>query len=1295
MVATGTTTIGYAIGPEQQGRSQVPEPAVPGRDPARTVWRLRSAAVCALLTALAFAQEPGMTLVDTKVDLAVNPLGWLGRALHMWNPVAGFGEVQNQAYGYLWPMGPFFAVGEAIGAPAWVVQRLWWALLLCVAYTGAVELATRLRIGTPATRMIAGVAFALTPRILTELGTISVESWPTALAPWVLVPLVGLTRGVSLRRSVALSALVVACAGGVNATAVFAVVPAAALWLVIAPIPRRVRTIAAWCGAVLCATAWWLGPLLLFGRYSPPFLDYIETSEVTTRPTDLTSVLRGASHWLAYLDTPYGPLMPTGFRLVHEPLLVAATVAVAALGLAGLARRGMPHRAYLIACLLLGIALVTLGHASDLDTVVGGPLRDFIDGAGAPLRNLHKFDVVLRLPLMLGLAHLLGVAARAAARSTRQTAAAESSDRVARRSPARLRSLALTAAAVAAVAAVASPALTGGLTASGSFLGVPGYWRDAAAWLNSHTGRDRALIVPAARFPHYHWGSPSDEIAQPLLTAPWGVRSSIPLAPAATIRLLNAIDETLATGAGSAGLADLLARSGVKHLVLRSDLNAGKTGTARSLQVRQALHRSPGINAVASFGPEIGGGPIAGDFYDNGFGVPVRAIEIFQVDRVVSPVGLYDAAAVTTVVGGPESLLEMAAAGRLPAAPTVLAGDLGDRTPPGPVTLTDGLRRREVAFGRGQDATSATYAADEPWQIAAPAHDYLPPWGPGWTTTAAYDGIASIAASGSWAQPQPLAGARPEHLPYAAVDGDPATSWRTAPGSKPTGQWVELVLARPTNVAEVTVTVDRQADNVPTRLALRAGPEQVSADVVAGTATFRLGGVLTTRVRVAVEQSAATLRVGQGGVGIAEIAIPGVTAERTLVVPAGPASGAAAGVVLTAAPSVASCFTAAGQTRCNPALARKSEDAGRIDRTLTLPAAGSYTPAVWARPTPGLALDAVLDTAYADLAPFAILPTVTSSSRGVADPAGRPGAVVDGDPTTAWYAGHGDGNAWLRMAWLTPRTITGLKLSLSGDVAATRPESVTVVGSGADGVRSGVVAADGTVTFDRPLHTAEIMIFLLDRIPARSLDPYTNSWQILPVAVGEITTLPDPQTRTPDLDRRVVLPCGSGPDLRAGGRTLRTALVATIRDLLELREVPATVCPAEGGKAEEPLALAAGTARVIATSSPLATPTRLALTPRTTENTVPAGSSVDRGDAVDVLSWAATQRRLIVAESAHERVLVVRENVNPGWTATLAGATLRPITLDGWQQGWFVPPGVGGELVLSYEPDGLFRATLL
>src|SRR5882757_5558895 len=371
----------------------------------RWLWLVAEVAL-----ALSFGSSPGQISPDTKLDLTANPLRFLARATNLWNSELPFGQAQNQAYGYLFPHGTFFLAGHLLGLPGWITQRLWWALLLAVGYWGLLRVAEALGIGSPTSRAVGAAAFALSPRVLTTLGSISSETLPIMLAPWVLLPAILALRdsassGPSVRRLAGQAGVAVALMGAVNAIATLAgCLPAVIWWACHRPNRRWWRYAAWWLPALALAMTWWLVALTLMARISPPFLDFIESSGVTTQWSSLVEVLRGTDSWTPFV----APNATAGAPLVNGSVAILATCLVAAAGLAGLAMGGMPARGRLVTMLLVGVVLLGAGYSGGLGSPLAQHVQAFLDGGGAPLRNVHKLGSLVRIPIVLGLAQLLG-----------------------------------------------------------------------------------------------------------------------------------------------------------------------------------------------------------------------------------------------------------------------------------------------------------------------------------------------------------------------------------------------------------------------------------------------------------------------------------------------------------------------------------------------------------------------------------------------------------------------------------------------------------------------------------------------------------------------------------------------------------------------------------------------------------------------------------------------------------------------------------------------------------------------
>ncbi len=80
--------------------------------------------------------------------------------------------------------------------------------------------------------------------------------------------------------------------------------------------------------------------------------------------------------------------------------------------------------------------------------------------------------------------------------------------------------------------------------------------------------------------------------------------------------------------------------------------------------------------------------------------------------------------------------------------------------------------------------------------------------------------------------------------------------------------------------------------------------------------------------------------------------------------------------------------------------------------------------------------------------------------------------------------------------------------------------------------------------------------------------------------------------------------------------------------------------------------------------------------------------------SVRVRAWQPEYRQVSVGPGAAS-YLELHQNANAGWVATMNGRTLRPVQLDGWQQGFVVPAGKGGVVTLTFKPVKFYHVWII
>ena len=544
-----------------------------------------------------------------------------------------------------------------------------------------------------------------------------------------------------------------------------------------------------------------------------------------------------------------------------------------------------------------------------------------------------------------------------------------------------------------------------------------------------------------------------------------------------------------------------------------------------------------------------------------------------------------------------------------------------------------------------------------------PPRQYLPVPAAGHQTVAVLSGAAQVMVSsyGSW-----LADTQQED-PVGAFDGNPATAWAEGSATTPVGQWIQVTFDHPVDLpASVGIRLldDNPSREIATRLRVStaAGSTTTSVAATGKTQPLRVVPGRTSWLRVTIA-GAGRVTPGGPGAGIADVLVPGVRVSR-LLQPArgsGRPAGGAGELLLPPAGAVAGHLRRPGRHRADgPDLHR--HPAGH-------PAAQRHRAG-----RAGAGLDALLDKIHPPGR------GILQVSVATASPWAGPASLFRGSqPLIADNA-----DPVIHLSWHGKRRIRSLTVQTAGGSV---PQTVQI--SSPDGTRQAGVGFGGLVTFKRPLTTDRIDVSF-PRVQQATTVNSTGQVSTLPVELSRLRLPALAKLRVvgPSATTTFRLACGQGPELRIDGHAYLTAVRGTLGELTGFRPLQVRLCTPDGTLALDPgrhtlTAAAPGTFAV----------TDLSLTG--------AGAGGEGGAAASAAArtvtagrWQPDQRQLTIGPGPAS-YLEVHESYNTGWAATLNGHQLKPVYLDGWQQGFVVPAGTGGTITLSFRPAASYHLALV
>lgn len=1251
--------------------------------------------------------RPGKVGADTKTYLYLDPGRLLSRAPYMWDPNVGLGTVTHQNIGYLWPMGPYYFVMDAIGVPDWIAQRLWLATIIVMAGLGVRWMLKELRWqGSGAT--VAAFAYALSPYLLDYAARISVILLPFAGLPW----LIGLAARALRRgdwRTPAVFALVTLTVGGVNATSLLLVMVGPMLWFVHATFVTREVALR---DAVRCAlritvltaatSLWWVAGLLIQGAHGIPILRYTETYHTVAAAALAPELLRGLGYWFFYGRDGLGAWTASSIPLIQNlPALALSYLLPFAAFFAVLMTRWR-HRVFFAAIVVIGLVLSIGAHPWDASSPYGAVFKAWsTSDLGLSFRSTPR-----AVPLIaLGLSVFLGAGVAA----------------VSRWRPALHKPLA--GGLLLLICLNQAPLFRGQMVDRNLLRDeeLPSYRTQAADALSKGDVNTRVLEFPGIDFATYRWGNTVDPVTPGLTDREYVARELIPYGSPPSANLLNDMDQPFQSGRPDPDtLAPLARLLGIGDIMFRADLQYERFRTPRPRQTLQQLLAADGLGAPTDFGTPrpntaVRDLPLDDELeFSSPFKDPDPApVSIFPVENPRPILRTVQASDPVVMAGDGAGVVALASSGGLQAdRPLFYAATFADEPsallgltaePGSSLVVTDTDRRQARRWGSVRENDGYTERAGEVALEKDRSDNRLevfPDQSDDDQTVAEQVGGSTLAASAYGNGVTYTAGDRAVN----AMDGDETTAWKVAAFDKAEGNFLEVTTDEPVTTDHLTLLQGQGLKNrwmTGISLSFDGGepipvPLDDSSRVSPGQRlTFPEQTFSTLRIIVeSTDRGLLASYKGISDVGIAEVTIPGVDPVHEVIRPP------VALLDTVGEKSIDRALSYVFSRRSpNPGDVIVADEEPWMQRWVIGPVARSFTAFGKAR------LNATLtDPQIDDLLglPDAAAGGVTaeSSSRLPGTLLSRASAAVDGDPSTAYQTPLNitTGN-WVQYTYPQPVTVDGLDMKFVTDGKHSVPTRVTVSVDGTPGASVSLASTDlgegaprGTTTdvrADTGTLTGTTFRVTFDEVAeAASKDWFGATRTVLPIGVAEVG-LPTVAPRAASdpfqgACRDDLLQVGADP---VPMRLVGTVGQAESSQALQLEACgPAVRIPAgrtllESGRGTETgidvelvtLASAAGGSAGIDT---LATPPD--------EGPNPPRTVTERTGRI---SWQAR-----VTDATEPYWVVLGQSYGPGWTAeTSDGKSLgAPTLVNGYANGWKVDPAKYGADVtinMSWGPQ--------